>query len=105
MIYNGVDYGPISEKYSFKVMTGQDLSGASDMDNLVIYASSFYREQPDSVVLPPGLSNTTFIKCNLDNCVIPDGATLIDCTTIRFLAQPDGYDWIVDDQNQPVARL
>lgn len=104
MIYEGQEY-TISEKYSYKTMQGYDLTSATDMDNIVIYSSSFYREVPNSVVFPSGLTNTTFIKCNLDNCVIPAGATLIDCSTRKFQAQEDGYDWLLDESNQPYARI
>jgi hypothetical protein len=74
---------------SFVNETPLDLSGK------VIYASSFYHEKPATPFV--GMSNVTFVNCNLDNCFIPDGMYLVDCSTRKFAVNPkDGKDWFLD---------
>ena len=92
------------DEYSFKNHAGGNLAEA-DLNGKTIYASTFASEQPGTQVFHPEIIGVTFIKCNLDNVVIPDGNTLIECSTKRFKAQDDGYDWIVDENNVPVERI
>lgn len=102
--YNEIVY-EISNKYSFKDFTGHDLSLNTDMDGLVIYSSNFSHETPDSKVFPQNLMGTTFIKCNLSNCEIPDGNLVIDCNQKRFKVQNDLRDWELDESDQPIKVL
>ena len=102
--YNEINYDA-SEKYSFKDFTGQDLSLKIDMDGVIIYASCFSHEIPDSSVFPANLTGATFIKCNLSNCKIPDGNTVIDCNQTKFKNQNDLRDWELDGGNQPLKVL
>jgi hypothetical protein len=104
MIYNGIEYS-ISEKYSNKVWPNRDLTSCVDMKGCVIYASSFYNEKPNSTVLPSDLSGTTFIKCQLNNVIVPNGVTLIDCDTRKFQVQNDGFDWWLDNDGNPMERI
>lgn len=105
MIYEGVEY-EISEAYSFKDMTGWNLSDRKDMDGIVVYASCLSNETPDAMVLPAKLKDCTFIKCNLDNVHVPEGNVVIDCNQRRFKCQNDGEDWIIDTvEKKPVEPL
>lgn len=97
--YNNIEY-EISESYSFKDMTGWDLSAREDMDGIVIYGSCLSHETPDAETLPTNLTGATFIKCNLDNVKVPPGNTVIDCSVRRFSVQNDLEDWIIN----PVTR-
>lgn len=92
--YNGTVYR-CDDKYSDKDCTGWDLSGRTDMSGIVIHGLCLSNETPNAAVLPPDLTGTTFILCNLDNVLIPDGNTLINCPNRLFQAQEDGQDWVM----------
>lgn len=101
---DGIVYA-ISDKYSFKSLMNRSHTDETDMSNLIIYMSSLYNEQPDSRIFPSGMTGTTFINCNLDNLIIPPGNTVIGGSHIRFKAQEDGFDWELDQNNQPIRKL
>jgi hypothetical protein len=91
------------EELSFKSFVNADLSHF-DFNGKVIYASHFMHETPGANPFPPSMKNVTFIRCNLDNLVIPEGVTLIDCLNRFFQAQADGQDWFVhEDDLTPIA--
>ena len=102
--YQGKDY-EISEKYSFKDLTGRYLRNETDMNGLIIYGTCLSHENPDSEILPKDLEGTTFIRCNLSNVFIPSGNFVIDCLTIRFKVQNDREDWEIDKYNNPIRPL
>jgi hypothetical protein len=86
-----------NNELSFKNFVNKIVSNLSFSDK-VIYSSSFYHETPDVHTFPEGMTGVTFINCNLDNCYIPEGNTLVNCSTRRFMANPeDGHDWEVDE--------
>ena len=91
--------------YSHKNFTGQYLTQAADLGGQTIIGSCFSHEKPDTVVFPDDMAGVTFIRCNLDNVVIPPGNTLVECQIRRFLAQDDGLDWEVDENNNPLNPL
>jgi hypothetical protein len=70
-----------------------------------IEGSCFSQEKPNSVIFPYDMQNITFIRCNLDNVFIPDGNTVIGGSQRRFMAFDDGYDWLVDENNNLISRL
>lgn len=104
IVYNNITY-ECSEDYSSWDATGHDLSSEQGMSGIVIFSSCFSHEQVDSHCFPEDMTGTTFIKCNLDNCYIPSGNTILDCSTRRFKAQEDGQDWLVDEFNNPIKLL
>ena len=105
IVHQGIQY-EISEKYSHKDMTGWDLSREGNMNGLVIYNSCLSNETPDAQILPQGLYGATFIACNLDNVLVPEGNTVIDCTTRRYEVQNDLEDWVVDSESRtPIEPL
>ncbi len=91
--------------YAHKDFTGQSLIERDDMNGQAIIGSCFSQERPDTIVFPPDLIGVTFIDCNLDNCTIPDGNTVQGGSRRRILVQGDGFDWIVDADNNPVERV
>lgn len=93
--HNGITYD-IDDKLSNKDFTGHDLSLRADLDGKVIYGSCLSNETPNAKVLPTSLIGATFIVCNLDNVLVPDGNHVIDCSVRRFKVQNDGEDWIID---------
>lgn len=104
-VYQGIKYN-LNPTYSNKDMTGWDLSGRKDMNNIVIHGLCLSWETPNAQALPPDLHGTTFIMCNLDNVFVPLGNTVIDCSVRCFKAQNDLEDWHVDPQTlQPLTPL
>ena len=91
--------------YSNKDFTGVILVDRLDMDGQTIKGSCFSQEKPNTKVFPENMSGVTFINCNLDNCKIPDGNAIIDCSQKKFMAQEDGFDWIIDDNGTPIERI
>jgi len=51
-----------------------------------------------------GLSNITFKGCNLDNVIVPDDCTMIDCSN-RFIRALDGDDWLCNKEGIYIERL
>ena len=100
---NGYETMDYDEKWSFRNFT--NLNCPDLPDDIVVYASSFYWEQPDYETFRKDLKGVTFIKCNLDNLHIPLGNTVIDCHCRRFCCQNDGHDWCIDDKDKPVKLL
>lgn len=92
------------EEWSFKNFTNQDLSDRA-LSGKVIYSTVFYNEKPNSEIFPPGMKGVIFIKCNMDNLVIPEGNTLIECTQRKFEAQEDGKDWLLDEDGNPLKLM
>ena len=91
-------------EYSYKDFTGRNLTGHT-IEPQVITGSCFSQEKPDTAVFPQNMTGVTFVNCNLDNCAIPEGNTVIGGSTRRFCVQEDGFDWLVDGDNNPIERL
>lgn len=91
--------------YNFKDFTGQFLQDADFSGVTEIVRSCFSQEKPDTHVFPDDLSGVVFVDCNLDNVYIPPGNVTVNCSQRRFKAQDDGYDWLIDENDNPVERL
>lgn len=93
--------------HSHKDYTGRSLADrpASEFTGTTVRGTCFSQETPDSAVFPSGVTNCTLIACNLDNVLVPAGFSVVGCSRRRFKAQPDGLDWIVDNDNNPVSPL
>lgn len=91
--------------YSRKDFTGRTLIEATDLNGQTITGSCFSQETPDSEIFPVGMTGVTFINCNLDNVIIPDGNTVQDCSTRRFQVQNDLNDWEIDENDDPVKLV
>ena len=97
----------LNKKYSYnswkrKSFTGKD---PEEFNNSEIVAACFSQEEPFTKVFPDGLKNVVFLNCNLDNCIIPEGATVKGGTNKHFKEQADGELWIVDASKKPVKPL
>lgn len=92
-------------EYSHKDFTGRSLADRKDMTGLTITGSCFSQETPDTEVFPPDMTEVTFINCNLDNCIIPDGNRIHGGSNRRFKCQNDGQDWLIDENNNPIRRV
>lgn len=92
------------DEYSLRDLTGRKLT-EYQLDNKVIYATCFSHEQPDSIVFSDNMVDATFVNCNLDNCFIPSGNTVIGGSQRRFKVQNDLRDWEIDEANKPVKLV
>ena len=91
--------------YSHKSFSGKSLVDRVDMQDIIITGSSFSQEIPDSQVFPSTMQGVVFINCNLDNCLIPEGNTVVGGSQRRFKAMEDGSDWLLDEDDLPVEKL
>ena len=92
------------DEYSFKDFTNQDMSEC-DLNGKTIYSSSFYHETPGTPTFSSTMTGAAFIKCNLDNVIVPEGNSVIECSERCFKAHTDGRDWEVDEYGQFVCAL
>lgn len=103
IIFENQEYD-CSVEFSSKDFTGHSLVDKA-MSNKYIYGSCFSHETPDSIVFPESMTEVVFINCNLDNCFIPEGNTILGRQPRRFKVQEDGFDWLVDNNNNPIEKL
>jgi len=102
ILYDGVNY-ECCDNYSGADFTGSSLSDHAGMDGKVIYGSCFSQEVPDSHIFPDDMQGVLFLNCNLDNVFVPEGNFIRGGSRRRFKVQEDGYDWYVDENNQPTV--
>lgn len=93
------------DEWSFKNFVNQDLHHLTQIHDVIIYSSQFYWEKPDSNPFPSWAKNLTFIKCNLDNIIIPNDSVVIQCSQKRFESQNDLNDWEIDSDDNPVRPV
>ena len=65
----------MDERYSSKDFTSIDFVDIADGVN--VYCSCFSHENPDTQVFRPDMTGVMFYNCNLNNCVIPPGNTVV----------------------------
>lgn len=91
------------DELSFKDFTNWDFRSIKkyDFTGKTIYGSTFMNEKPNSVIFTEETSDVTFVKCNLDNIVLPKKSRLIGCSQRMFKAQNDLRDWQIDKDGKP----
>jgi len=96
-----------NEKYSYKDFTNKllDKTDAAEWNDTEVVGSCFHQNTPKTVVFPVGISGVKFIKCNLDNVVIPEDCTVEGGTNKLISTQNDGADWFVDDNLAPIEPM
>ncbi len=92
-----------------KDFTGWDMRDHPEYDYLfkdgsVLDRFCFSHEEPGAVVFRSNLK-VTFRDCNLMNCVIPSGCTVIGGNTQSFKVQNCLRDWFVDANGNPTALV
>jgi hypothetical protein len=97
----------VNEKYSHKDFTHKILTDTKpeEWNDTEVVNSCFYNEQPLTKVFPDDIKGVTFIRCNLDNIVIPETCTIEGGTNKLIQVQKDGEDWILDKDLHPVEPL
>ena len=88
----------INEKYSYQSFKRQDFLkiDVKEFDGMKIIGSCFHQDKPYSDIFPSGIRDVIFEKCNLDNCNIPAGASIIGGTNKHFSESNDREFWLVD---------
>lgn len=108
MIIQDLQYD-FDDELSLKSFSNQNFSEAEDIfSGKNIYGSVFYNEVPDSKIFPKGMKGVTFVNCNMDNLIIPEGNEVIYTNGLsqkRFENQNDGNDWLIDENNEPVKPV
>jgi hypothetical protein len=100
----------INKKYSYGNFTDKTFLDCNpeDFDGEIV-GSCFYQQAKDGVVwqeiFPKGIT-CSFIRCNLDNVIVPDGCKIADGCHLAIQEQNDKQDWICDDKTlEPVEPM
>jgi len=93
------------DRYSNKDYTSGKLYSEKNLKNLVIYNSCFSKEKPDNKVFPSDMTGVVFYNCNLDNCILPSGNTIIGGVNKRFCIQTDRNYWLINEGGLPIEPL
>jgi hypothetical protein len=94
----------INQKYSFKDYMNRSFTSVSALEfsNTEIKGSCFYQEGDAKEIFPTGMTGVTFIRCNLDNVVVPVGNTIDKtCINRKIKVQNDLEDWLLNTDNTP----
>ena len=97
----------LNEKYSYKDHTNKllDKTDAAEWNDTEVVGTCFHQNVPKTVVFPTGIKGVKFVKCNLDNVVIPKDCK-VDGGCNRLIAvQKDGCDWLLDTDLNPIEPL
>ncbi len=94
----------VNDRYNYRTFAEEDLSEAEGFSDTII-GSCFAQREPFTDCLPAD-ARATFVRCNLDNCNIPQGCTVGDgCCNDHHRIQNDGGNWIIDNQGNPLRPL
>jgi hypothetical protein len=98
---------PKNEKLSHKDFTHQTflMDDPALWSNTTIVGTCFYQEGDWRDVFPAGMIGVVFERCNLDNCIIPAGNTVVGGCNRNIKVQNDMEDWICDAQGKPTEPL
>lgn len=100
---------PLNEKYSYRDLSIRTMDSreipVEELNNTTIKGSGFGRRVPYGDCFPKDMTGVVFIDCNLDNCVAPEGNTVIGGTNKQHAVMNDGENWIVDKDLKPVEPL
>lgn len=95
----------IDDRWSRKDYTTLTLLNESILAGTTIYGSCFSKEEPDTQVFPSTMTGVTFINCNLDNVLMPEGNLIKGGLKRKFKVQNDLRDWEIDGSNKPIKLV
>ena len=97
----------MNERYSYKDFTGKTLTETDpkEWNDTEVIGSCFASLTPNTRVFPDGITGVKFIKCNLDNVVVPKECTIEGGCHRLIAKQNDGEDWLVDEHLNPIEPL
>ena len=78
---------------------------AEDWNDSLVKGSCFYAEGAMRAIMPADVTGVVLVECNLDNCIIPEGATVEGGTNKNVWKQNDGHDWACDEADNPIEPL
>lgn len=91
----------------------------AEWDQSLVRNSCFYQEAPRDgtgrgwnangfrTIMPADVTGVEFLGCNLDNCRLPAGATMMEqdgvptCSRRKLRVQNDRRDWLLDGAGEP----
>jgi hypothetical protein len=110
----------MNEKYSHKDFSGKSLIDVDpkELNDTEIHGSCFAQEVPFGKqaefvrVFPEEMTGVTFVGCNLDNVLVPEGCKAIDGTHKLLEIHKEtvgGEDvfttWIMSEAKVPIAKV
>lgn len=97
----------MNEKYSYKDFTRKAFLEVTpkEFNDSEIVGSCFHQGKPNTKIFPDGLEGVTFIKCNLDNVLVPEECEIIGGCHRLIKEQNDLEDWIVDETLRPIEPV
>jgi predicted GH43/DUF377 family glycosyl hydrolase len=97
----------MNEKYSYKDFTGKILTETDpkEWNDTEVIGSCFANQKPKTEVFPKGITGVKFIKCNLDNCLVPQECEIVGGCHRWIAVQNDLEDWLLDENLNPVEPL
>lgn len=102
----------VNDKYSHKDFTGRTLLDVDpkQLNGTEIHGSCFYQEWQGEnwlrrEIFPNGMTGVTFVGCNLDNVLVPDGCVMLDCKNRVIRLQNDLDDWLCDEDARPTQPV
>ena len=98
---------PLNKEYSYKDFTHKTFTETrpEEWNDTEVVGTCFYNLKPKSEIFPEGIRGVKFIRCNLDNIVIPKDCTVEGGCNRLIQEQKDGEDWLLDDNLMPVEPL
>jgi len=63
--------------------SGSSISKCVVVSGDTLTAHNFCQESPNTPILT-GLARLTFVDCNLVNCLLPEGSTVVSCNTAQI---------------------
>ena len=96
-----------NQKYSYKDHTHQSFTKTDpkDWNDSEVVGTCFHQTVPKTAIFPAGITGVKFVKCNLDNVVIPKDCTVEGGCNRLIAVQKDGCDWLLDTNLNPVEPL
>ena len=100
----------MNKKYSYQNFMNKDFLkiDAKEFNNSEIIGTCFaqeYNEITKKDIFPKGMIGVKFIKCNLDNVVVPEGNTMEECVNKSIQVQNDNDDWVLDEAGNPTEPI
>lgn len=98
---------PLNEKHSYKDYTHKTFvdTKPEEWNDSEVIGSCFHNEKPKSEIFPEGIKGVKFIRCNLDNIVIPKDCTVEGGCNRLIQEQKDGEYWLLDEYLAPIEPL
>uniref|UniRef100_A0A6M3KET1 Uncharacterized protein n=2 Tax=viral metagenome TaxID=1070528 RepID=A0A6M3KET1_9ZZZZ len=98
----------VNQTYSYQDFSNQSMVSVEKegLDGTIIRGTNFSQNTPFAEVFPAGMTGVQFEKCNLDNCIVPEGNTVFENCSHRSIALMNDREWwTVDGNGDPVEPV